>query len=512
MIDLVVDAAAAFLYDPDAMPRGSTRWSSVAHWLAGERVPHLLMRLFRTLAGPEGPAPENADPYRPYPQDVLRLTTALAAFSAARSASTVPVPVRFRAPGERPRFLVVTAFRPPYPLGSDTIMLYAADITESEEEHAQLATERVWLSTLLDSLDAGILFTDGAFHALHINRRAMDWLGLPFPSPPSGIDVAALVRTVSDRLIDPVGFHSLVDASRTGDRAEFRDLRFKDGSIRRMYFRPVYGRTERLGNLWMFENVTDRLAVERALTDRADALAELADQRARFTSAVSHALRTPLTSIAGFAELLSAAEPGQLPTEEQQFAGGIQRNTALMQSLIEDLLLVSGLDTRILPLRIEPMVMSALLASAAEEVRGTADLKGVRVEHLAPPRLQIRGDRDRLRRALVSILEKAVRSVGEGSPVTVRAEVDTGGSAWIISVRGVGRPVSEAELGDLALGRLLDPSTGAADVLGLAVARAVAEAHGGGLEVVRSEEDGITVLLRLPRGLKGPQPQGPDVP
>ncbi|MEV0091545.1 PAS domain-containing sensor histidine kinase [Streptomyces sp. NPDC050738] len=498
----MVDTAS--LYDPGATPPGSTRFSSVADWPAGESVHRLLRRLFRTLAGPEGPAPASGDPYLPYPQDVLRLTGALSAFGTARSASTAPVAVRFTAPGQLPRFLVVTAFRPPCPADDDAIMLYAADITQAEEAHAQLATERVQLHTLLDSLDTGILLTDGDFRALHINRRAAEWLGLPFPVPLSRIHVPALVRTVSERLVDPADFQRLVDLSRPGNRAAFRDLHFTDGTIRRMYFRPVYAGTERLGNLWVLENITDQYAVERALTERAEALAELADQRARFTSAVSHALRTPLTSIAGFAELLTTTEPGQLPTEEQQFAAGIQRNTALMQSLIEDLLLVSGLETGSLPLHIASLEVTHLLAGAAEEVRGTARSRDVRVEHLAPPRLPIRCDRDRLHHALVNVLKKAVRFAAEGSEVRMRAEAEADGSAWNITVHSGGLAVSESELDDLALGRLLDPSTGAADVLGLAVTRAVVEAHGGSLRAVRAQEGGITFLLRLPRGLKDP--------
>ncbi|WP_329117258.1 PAS domain-containing sensor histidine kinase [Streptomyces sp. NBC_01465] len=508
----MVDAAAVSLYNPGTAPRATTRWSSVAHRFAGESVPDVLVRLFRQLAGPDGSAPWSTEPHHPFEQDAQQLAEVLAAFDSGRGESTVPFPVRFGAAGRRPRFLVVTAFRAPLPLEGDTVMLYAADITESQETHAQLATERVWLATLLDSIDASIVFTDGSFRLLHINRRATTWLGLPFPLTASDVDVHSLVRMFADRSDDPAGVRRLIDEARAQGRSGFRDFPFKDGTIRRVHFRPVYEGTERLGNLWIIENVTDRHAVERALTERADALAELVDQRARFTSAVSHALRTPLTSIAGFAELLTTAAPGQPPTEEQEFAAAIQRNTALMQSVIEDLLLVSGLDTRTLPLRIEPMTMTRLLASAVDEVRADAEGSGVRLEQEAPPRLQVRGDADRLRRALVSVVRKAVRAADAGSTVTVRAEVGTGGRTWEITVHATDRPVPQEELYDPALGRLQDPTSGTADVLGLAVARAVLEAHGGVLEVLRSGEDRVEVLLRLPRGLKGPQPQGPEVP
>ena len=196
----------------------------------------------------------------------------------------------------------------------------------------------------------------------------------------------------------------------------------------------------------------------------------------------SHELRSPLARIRMAVEMLER-EPRAEHREE------IRRDIAELDSLIDEILLASRLDTLDGPERREPV---DLLALAAEEcARGGASLEGDHVRIEGDPRL--------LRRLLRNLLENARRH-GGGTPVEVRVRNSDGGVEFTVCDRGPGVPEAERE-------RIFEPfyrpddsrsrETGGTG-LGLAIVRAVVNDHGGDVEIQSPPGVGTRVTLRLP--------------
>ncbi|MBO1333962.1 PAS domain-containing sensor histidine kinase [Streptomyces sp. VRA16 Mangrove soil] len=470
------------LYDPGRPPAFRTRRTVLVPWNPDVTVRAFAADVLGRLAGPGGPGAADVGVYRPYPEDLRRVEAALASFDPHCDESPEPLGLRFRADGKPPRILVLNLFAPPGRPGGRTVLVYAADVTAGQEQAGRAAAEHARLATLVDFLDFGVLFTDGKYRVYVFNQGAVRLFRVPDPVPGPGDDARLLRDHVARLTPDPDGFQALVERLRTRREATVRDFLFLDGRTVRMTFRPV---GDEHGILWISEDITERLATERELAERAE-------ERSRFTESVTHALRTPLTSIAGYAELLA---DGELPDQERRFAASIRQKAYVMQHLIEDLLLVTGLDTRSLPLHLAPMPLDRLVSDAVGEHRETAAERGVELRHSCPARVLVHCDGQRLHRVLSELVERAVRHTPRGGTVTVRAAVDGARDGWTVSVLDTGGCVPEHPRPPLP--QPSDPEF--ATALGRAVAGAVAQAHGGSLSVDAVSRGGSQVTLRLPR-------------
>lgn len=239
----------------------------------------------------------------------------------------------------------------------------------------------------------------------------------------------------------------------------------------------------------------DRAEVEAALRARDETLA-----------AVSHDLRTPLTSIMGFAQLLRRRleRDGEIPARELgERLGRIEEQTRQMTRMIDDLLDVARLDAgRELELRREACNVIGLTQKAASDVQRTTERHRLRVQATEP---EIVGELDcaRVERVLQNLLTNAVKYSPNGGDVdlTVRRERADDGEWTVVEVRdeGVGIPESE-------LPRLFERFFRASNVgdrmrgtgLGLAGARQIVEQHGGRIAVSSQEGAGSTFTVWLP--------------
>jgi phosphoserine phosphatase RsbU/P len=251
----------------------------------------------------------------------------------------------------------------------------------------------------------------------------------------------------------------------------------------------------------------DRAEVEAALRARDETLA-----------AVSHDLRTPLTSIMGFAQLLRRRldrDGGISPSELGERLNRIEEQAVQMTRMIDDLLDVARLDAgRELELRREPSNVIMLAEKAASDVQRTTDRHRLRVLATEP---EIVGDLDgaRIERVIQNLLTNAVKYSPAGGDVdlTVRSEHHDDGEWAVIEVRdeGVGIPASE-------LPRMFERFFRASNVsdrvrgtgLGLAGARQIVEQHGGRIMVSSEEGVGSTFTVLLPLEATAARPEQTD--
>jgi signal transduction histidine kinase len=233
---------------------------------------------------------------------------------------------------------------------------------------------------------------------------------------------------------------------------------------------------------------------------RVEELARLSQLRADFVSLVSHELRSPMAAVIGAARTLQDRWRMLTADQRESFLALIGDETARLAELVGDVLDTSRIEAGTFSYRFEEVDLGRVV----DEAVGTALLAQQDVPVVASVRgalPAIRGDRARLRQVLGNLIENAVKYSPEGGEVRVSAGAANG--AVRIEVRDAGPGIPREQQGRIfeKFGRAeveggAKPGTG----LGLFIARSIAEAHGGSLEVSSGQEPGSTFTLTLPVG------------
>ena len=235
-----------------------------------------------------------------------------------------------------------------------------------------------------------------------------------------------------------------------------------------------------------------------AFNDMAGDLEEARRREREFLVSVGHDLRTPLTTIAGYAEAL---HEGKVGDEDLARVGGvIHRESGRLSRLLEDLMVLSRLEAGEFTLRPEPVDLAGHLRGTVEAYRGRAEAAGVHLEaDLAdvPPVLV---DPDRIDQVVGNLVENALRYTPAGG--TVRLVLRAEGARVRLSVADTGPGIEAADLPHiferLYVAQRYRPARPEGSGLGLAIVRQLAEAMGGAVEVVSAPGQGTTISALVP--------------
>jgi signal transduction histidine kinase len=228
-------------------------------------------------------------------------------------------------------------------------------------------------------------------------------------------------------------------------------------------------------------------------------LAAERDSLRRFVADASHELRTPVTALSTFTELLQGPAAGdEAARREFLEAGRLQLDK--LRWIVENLLDLSRLDAGIAALAMAPHDAGDLAAAAAAGHAAAAERKGIALSVRRPDRpLTLTCDRQRVELALSNLVANAVKFTPPGGRVEVSADENPGAGVVRFSVRDNGPGIEAAEL-PLIFDRFFRGRGATADGagLGLAIARSVAVAHGGNLAVESAPGTGSLFCLDLP--------------
>ena len=229
-------------------------------------------------------------------------------------------------------------------------------------------------------------------------------------------------------------------------------------------------------------------------------LQELDRIKSDFLATVSHELRTPLTSIAGFVELLREQDPGPLTGEQEGMLATIDRNTARLRHLIEDVLTLSRIESRAFKTTRQPVSLTEIARAAVEALQPEATARELSLTLVSSGMLLVSGDPGQLDRMLINLLSNAVKFTPPGGRVEVRAGRDAAMAVITVSDTGIGIPErDQKELftrffrASNATERSI-PGTG----LGLTIVQAIVANHGGELWLRSREGEGTSVAARIP--------------
>jgi signal transduction histidine kinase len=249
--------------------------------------------------------------------------------------------------------------------------------------------------------------------------------------------------------------------------------------------------------------------------DLVEKLKDLDRAKSDFLAAVSHDLRAPLTSIVGYAEMLGEDAKRPLDAEQRQMLNAIDRNASRLQSLIDDVLTMSRIETGAFETKLRPVELSGVVRAAVGEIRVTAEENGLDLRLSCPEQgLTVNADPDQLDRAVTNLLSNAVKYTPSGGRVDVSVHPDDGQAVVTVSDTGIGIP--DKDQGSLftrffrasnAVTRSI-PGTG----LGLAIVSTIVSNHHGEVKLQSREGAGTTVTIGLPLPPEHPADDGPAQP
>jgi signal transduction histidine kinase len=236
------------------------------------------------------------------------------------------------------------------------------------------------------------------------------------------------------------------------------------------------------------------------LQRRAGERDQLDRMKDEFVLTASHELRSPLTSVQGFAELLllerEKLSPGQAETVEV-----ILDNTRHLVRLLNDLLDLARSDAGRLTIRPEPTDATSLIEEAVRTMRAQLDARNQRLSEEIEPNLpRIEADRDRIRQVLVNLLTNANEYCPEGAGIWVKArQIDAEVEIDVID-DGPGIPEQQLEhiFERFTRGDAGETQRVGGTGLGLAISKSLIELHGGTIEAESTLGHGSTFRLRLP--------------
>ncbi len=330
----------------------------------------------------------------------------------------------------------------------------------------------------LDSLREGLnaltwhrfAFMAGALAAAPVIGIVRGAMGQPASVVVLGVaELAAMIFVLS----------RVVDLWRTREQAE-SDVRESEARFRALF--------------------EDAEAARVSLAEHNDRLRELDRMKDEFVALVSHDLRTPLTSIRGYIELLLEGLAGELSEEQHKWMDVIDRNSARLLRLVADLLFIAQLDAGRIALERSVVVLSDVVAETVETVAPTAETRKVELLLDSPGTVVLYGDRARLAQLVDNIVSNALKFTPPGGKVEVRVGGDDT-TAWI-EIVDTGMGISEAEQLHLFERFFRTSAANSAAIqgtgLGLAIAKGIVDAHGGTIAVSSVEGSGTTFRIELP--------------
>jgi signal transduction histidine kinase/PAS domain-containing protein len=377
-------------------------------------------------------------------------------------------------------------------------------IFEDRTEQAQLASARdtllrVRTATFDNLFEAiGVFEADGRLH--NWNNRFRDSWDFEEAFLGSHPHVDGLVEAAASRLVEPERaglIRDLVKAATVDRTQRSGRLSLKNGRYFEFASVPLPDGNALLTML----DITDSRKVEGALRERAEALEEADKVKTDFVANMSYELRTPLTSISGYAEMLDSGLAGPLEAQAQDYVKSIIEASGRLSGMIDRVLDLTQDDSGALPLERKPIELALLVHDAAREHRPIADAKGIEfIVRVDPMVGAMRGDTRRLREALDHLLDNAIFFTPAGGRVLLHADGDQDQALIVVSDNGPGMDAAEQTRAFDRFSRVSgardgDPALG----LGLPLARQFVEAHGGKLSLMSEVGEGTAISIELPR-------------
>lgn len=303
----------------------------------------------------------------------------------------------------------------------------------------------------LESLYDPVIVTDAAGRLVHLNRAAESLLGQPLGARLGEARLALAVDMAlqEGKTVAPDDSSALVQLK---------------GKTFRLRVSPMRTESEPLGAVIVLEDITSLQEVDRLKTE--------------FISVASHELRTPVTSLLLSVQLLQEGAVGALTEPQSQLIQAQRDDLERLEHLLRDLLDLTKLESGASPPQLEAVVARSLCTTALEGIRAEAGAQGVFLEVGTLTDALVRADSGQVTRVLTNLLGNAIRHTPRGGTVTLEAREQP--LDVFVTVTDTGSGIPQEYLSEI-FGRFtqVPGATRGGAGLGLSLAKAIVEAHGG---------------------------------
>lgn len=356
----------------------------------------------------------------------------------------------------------------------------------------QLRQSREWFSTTLNNLADAVIATDQKDLIIFMNPAARLLTG----------------RDIMDSLGRPLkDVYEISEPSQnSGERGATGEIELTcmDGTKRSIEETRVPNKDEMgkiNGSLIVFRDITERKKAEEMRIEN-ESLMYANKIKSEFLAITSHDIRTPMTSIIGFSQLLKQKKTGELNPKQQHYVDNILSSSEFLLELINDILDISKIEAQKMELEIDQISLEESITEIFGIMRENAEKHNITMIKNIEPQLDIIwADERRFKQVLFNLLSNALKfSKEEGGTVTFSAKKEGNMVKFSVSDTGIG--IREEELGKLFNKyKQLDygyirknRGTG----LGLVISKRLVELHGGEITVKSIYGQGSTFTFTIP--------------
>jgi PAS domain S-box-containing protein len=371
-----------------------------------------------------------------------------------------------------------------------------SDVTRREAAEAALHESLERFRGIVESLP-GFVYTccvDDLARTTYISPQVETLLGIPPQQYLAAADSWERSIHPEDRGWVLAAFGEAI-ATRGRFEAEYRVVA-RDGSLHWLEDHAVVIRDGAGSPLYcqgVILDITERRQAQQARLEN--------EAKSKFLANISHEIRSPLTSVLGFAELLGSQDFGALSEKQLRYVSNIQSSGRLLLSLVNDVLDLAKAASGQMTIHLEAAAVDPIIDECLTQLQPLAEAAGVNLKPAGAAGLVAQGDRRRLGQVLTNLVSNAIKFTPSGGSVTVCRSLEPKGVLIAVRDTGVGIPPDKLdfifdEFAQLEAGHGESyQGTG----LGLPISRRLAQLMGGRIEVASRVGEGTTFTLSLPR-------------
>jgi two-component system phosphate regulon sensor histidine kinase PhoR len=346
----------------------------------------------------------------------------------------------------------------------------ASQQRQIKRQMRRLQFEKDKISTLIENMAEGFILIDVDKKVLMSNYSASKLLG----ADDDGVTDKTLIAFSRNEVLNDCVDKALSGESKNGDTTV-------KGRALQIITNPVYSNGEKNGAICLIIDVSAKKKAEK--------------MRREFTANVTHELKTPLTSISGYAEIIASGlvKPDDIPN----FANKIHKESGRLLSLISDIMELSQLDEKFSDEEFAPVDLAGVATEVAEDLRSNAEKHGITIT-VDTKTAVINGNRNQIYELIYNLCDNAIRYNRENGSVKIITGDDNEHPFVKVADTGIGIPEKHHKRVFERFYRVdksRSKETGGTG-LGLAIVKHITERHGGEISL-ESSEQGTTFTARF---------------
>lgn len=356
------------------------------------------------------------------------------------------------------------------------------NISERKKAEQELKYQKSLLEAQSEWSPLGILVVSHTGKMVSYNKRFIDMWKIPPELVQKGQDEEALVNA-SGNLIDPQGFIQTVRQIYKKREKNFEEIHFKDGRVFERHGSPIMGHDGTdYGYIWFFQDITQRKRLER--------------QKDEFISIASHELKTPVTSIKSFAQVLYMRFKKIGNEEAAQLIKKMDAQVDKLTKLIIDLLDVTKVQAGKIQFNEQRFIIDELVEETVEELQRTTEKHRILIKGSTKGEVYV--DRERIGQVLTNLIANAIKYSPQSDKIIIHLSSNKQKITVCVEDFGVGIPKEVQEKVFERFFRVPGKDTFPGLGLGLYISSEIVKRSGGEIWVESEEGKGSSFCFTLP--------------